>query len=106
MFLFVSSRHHEATHKLITECKSLLKRYFVGVILEVIGVMKLISCELWIFGVDNALLIGFFGGVMNIIPYLEPIIGSIIALTPGITTALASGPIMRYYTETGFQSPF
>ncbi len=49
------------------------------------------SPGLWIFGVENALLIGFFGGIMNIIPYLGPIIGSLIALTLGITTTLASG---------------
>ncbi len=91
LFLFVPLKHHEATHKIIAECKSLLKRYFIGVILEVMGVMTLISCGLWIFGVENALLIGFFGGVMNIIPYLGPIIGTLIALTLGITTTLASG---------------
>jgi predicted PurR-regulated permease PerM len=91
LFLFVPLKHHEATHKIIAECKSLLKRYFIGVILEVIGVMTLISCGLWIFGVENALLIGFFGGVMNIIPYLGPIIGSLIALTLGVTTTLATG---------------
>lgn len=90
-FLFIPFKHHEATHKVIAECKSLLKRYFIGVILEVIGVMTLISCGLWIFGVENALLIGFFGGVMNIIPYLGPIIGTLIALTLGVTTTLASG---------------
>lgn len=90
-FLFIPFKHHEATHKVIAECKSLLKRYFIGVILEVISVMTLISCGLWIFGVENALLIGFFGGVMNIIPYLGPIIGTLIALTLGVTTTLASG---------------
>jgi predicted PurR-regulated permease PerM len=91
LFLFIPLKHHEATHKIIAECKSLLKRYFIGVILEVLGVMTLISCGLWIFGVENALLIGFFGGIMNIIPYLGPIIGSLIALTLGVTTTLASG---------------
>lgn len=91
LFLFIPFKHYETTHKIIAECKSLLKRYFIGVILEVMGVMTLISCGLWIFGVENALLIGFFGGVMNIIPYLGPIIGSLIALTLGITTTLASG---------------
>jgi predicted PurR-regulated permease PerM len=91
LFLLVPLKHHEATHKIVIECKSLLKRYFIGVILEVLGVMTLISCGLWIFGVENALLIGFFGGVMNIIPYLGPIIGSLIALTLGVTTTLASG---------------
>jgi predicted PurR-regulated permease PerM len=61
------------------------------VLLEVLGVMSLIAIGLWIFGIKNALLIGFFGGIMNIIPYLGPIIGSAIGITLGITSTLATG---------------
>jgi predicted PurR-regulated permease PerM len=57
--------------------------------------MAIIAVGLWIFGVENALLIGFFGGLMNIIPYIGPVIGAIIALTLGITATLAAGA----YTE-------
>jgi predicted PurR-regulated permease PerM len=91
LVLLVPEQHHEATHNIIMESKSLLKRYFIGVMLEVLGVMTLIALALWILGVKNALLIGFFGGIMNIIPYLGPIIGTIIAITLGVTTTLATG---------------
>jgi predicted PurR-regulated permease PerM len=91
LLLLVPVKHHRATHEVITVSKSLLKRYFIGVVLEVIGVMSIIAIGLWIFGIDNALLIGFFGGIMNIIPYLGPIIGSVIALTLGVTSTLAFG---------------
>jgi predicted PurR-regulated permease PerM len=60
-------------------------------VLELIGVMSLIATGLWIFGVKNALLIGFFGGIMNIIPYIGPIIGSVIGLLLGVTSTLAAG---------------
>jgi predicted PurR-regulated permease PerM len=91
LILFVPVEHHEATHSIIVESKGLLKRYFIGVLLEVLGVMTLISMALWILGVKNALLIGFFGGIMNIIPYLGPIIGTLIAIMLGVTTTLATG---------------
>jgi predicted PurR-regulated permease PerM len=91
LFLLVPVKHHQATHEVITDSKHLLKRYFIGIILEVFGVMTIIALGLWIFGIENALLIGFFGGIMNIIPYLGPIIGSAIALTLGLTATLASG---------------
>ncbi len=84
-------RHHEATLKVISESKELLMRYFIGVLLEVTGVMAIIAIGLWIFGVENALLIGFFGGIMNIIPYIGPVIGTILGLLLGITSILASG---------------
>ena len=91
LLLFVPEKHHHATRKIIADSKNLLMRYFIGVMLEVIGVMSIIAMGLWIFGVENALLIGFFGGIMNIIPYLGPVIGTTIGITLGITATLASG---------------
>jgi predicted PurR-regulated permease PerM len=91
LFLLVPVKHHQATHDVITDSKNLLKRYFIGVMFEVLGVMSIIAIGLWVFGVDNALLIGFFGGIMNIIPYLGPIIGGAIAITLGVTATLAYG---------------
>ncbi len=91
ILLFVPEKHHSSTRKVISDSKNLLMRYFTGVILEVLGVMSLISLCLWILGVKNALLIGFFGGVMNIIPYLGPVIGSAIGIFLGITSTLAFG---------------
>jgi predicted PurR-regulated permease PerM len=91
LLLLIPVKHHKATCKVIADSKNLLIRYFIGVFLEVLGVMSLIALGLWIFGVKNAILIGFFGGIMNIIPYLGPIIGSVIGITLGITATLASG---------------
>ncbi len=91
LLLVIPEKHHKATRNVIADSKNLLVRYFVGVFLEVIGVMSLITIGLWILGVKNALLIGFFGGIMNIIPYLGPVIGSVIGITLGITGTLAFG---------------
>jgi len=91
LLLFIPEKHHQATKKVITDSKQLLVRYYIGVMLELLGVMTLITLGLLIFGVKNALLIGFFGGLMNIIPYLGPIIGSVIGIILGITSTLAAG---------------
>jgi predicted PurR-regulated permease PerM len=91
LLLFVPTKHHLATRKVVAESKNLLIRYYIGVVLELIGVMSLITIGLLIFGVKNALLIGFFGGIMNIIPYLGPIIGSAIGIILGVTSTLATG---------------
>ena len=91
LLLFVPTKHHLGTRKVVAESKNLLVRYYVGVVLELISVMSLIAIGLWIFGVKNAILIGFFGGIMNIIPYLGPIIGSLIGLVLGVTSTLAAG---------------
>jgi predicted PurR-regulated permease PerM len=91
LLLFIPEKHHESTKKVVAVSKNLLIRYYIGVIAEVIGVMSLIAIGLTIFGVKNALLIGFFGGIMNIIPYLGPVIGSVIGVVLGVTSLLATG---------------
>ncbi len=91
LLLFIPEKHHQATRNVISSSKHLLMRYFIGVMLELFGVMTLITLGLLIFGVENALLIGFFGGIMNIIPYIGPLIGSVLGLMLGVTATLAFG---------------
>lgn len=91
LLLIVPEKHHHATSKVISDSKNLLMRYFIGVLLEITGMMLVITLALVIFGVKNALLIGFFGGIMNIIPYLGPVIGSVIGIVLGATAIVASG---------------
>ena len=91
LLLFIPLKHHDPTRKVIGESKNLLIRYYIGVLLEVLCIMSLIALGLWIFGIKNALLIGFFGGLMNIIPYLGPVIGTAIGIVLGLTSTLSTG---------------
>lgn len=91
LLLFIPEKKHKAAIKVIENSKYLLIRYYLGVLLEVLIVMSLIALGLWIFGIKNALLIGFFAAIMNIIPYIGPIIGGAIGLTLGIISTLSAG---------------
>jgi len=91
LLLFIPEKHHHATRKVVEDSKNLLIRYYLGVLLEVIGVMSLVAIVLKIFGFHNALLIGFFVGLMNIIPYIGPIIGGVIGLILGTISIMAAG---------------
>jgi len=97
--LLIPVDHHDSTNKVLNDSKNLLIRYFIGIFLEIIGVMSLITIGLWILGIKNALLIGFFGGMMNIIPYLGPFIGSVIGISLGITSTLAFGNYGELFPE-------
>ncbi|MBK7028434.1 MAG: AI-2E family transporter [Bacteroidales bacterium] len=90
IFAIVPEKNHEAVQNVIDNSKQLLMRYFVGLLTELLGVMSIITIGLWIFGVKNALLLGFFGGLMNIIPYLGPVIGTLLGLVLGASSTLAS----------------
>lgn len=84
-------KHVKATEKVLKDSKMLLHRYFIGVTIEIFGGMALITLGLLILGVPNALLLGFFGGLMNIIPYVGPILGTAFGLILGLTAAMATG---------------
>jgi predicted PurR-regulated permease PerM len=76
---------------ILSDSRYLLSRYFIGVLIEVTSMMIIISTVLSILGIHNAILIGFIGGLFNIIPYLGPIIGASIGLILGIIYVLAFG---------------
>ncbi|MCF8361140.1 MAG: AI-2E family transporter [Prolixibacteraceae bacterium] len=76
----------------------LLRRYFIGIILEVILVMTLDTVGLTIVGLDfsEAVVIGMFCGLFNVIPYLGPWIGSAV----GVLFGLAININADFMTET------
>lgn len=53
-----------------------LSRYFLGLLIQVIAVSILVFIGLSILGVNNALLIAIFAGIVNLVPYLGPWIGA------------------------------
>jgi predicted PurR-regulated permease PerM len=61
-----------------TKIKSLLSRYFVGLILQVLIIFVLYSVILLIVGVNNAIIIAFFCALLNLVPYLGPVLGFVL----------------------------
>ena len=67
----------------ISDIEHLLSRYFVGLILEMIGVALFNFLGLWLIariGISYALGIAFIAGILNIIPYVGPIIGEVLGV--------------------------
>lgn len=74
------SGYEEKVGIILEKVKSLLTRYFVGVMVEVLLVGSLISLGLYILGVENAIFIGLFAGTLNVVPYIGPVIGAVLGL--------------------------
>jgi len=70
--------------------KKTLSRYFIGLLTQITLITTIVTVTLSLFGVRNALIIGFFAGLINVIPYLGPIIGATFGLIIGITTNLGA----------------
>ena len=76
------------TREAVSITSELLIRYFIGILLQTTIITVFVSVFLTILGVKNALLIGFFAGFMNIIPYLGPIFGASFGLLITISSNL------------------
>lgn len=87
------AKYEQELSNILSDSRRLLTRYAYGVFTEVAIMMTLEVVGLTIFGIPNALLIGFLGGLMNIIPYLGPLIGA----AAGIVLAVLSQLGMGYY---------
>lgn len=79
----------------LNSIQKLLRRYFTGLFFEVLGVSVLVSAGMLVTGLSltQAMLIGLFAGILNIIPYLGPVIGICFGLFIGAVSHLQAGPI-------------
>lgn len=80
----------------LDETAKMLRRYFSGVVLQMIAITILVSITLKLLGFEYALLIGFFAALMNVIPYLGPILGGIF----GIVLTVSSSLDVDFYSDT------
>lgn len=64
----------------IDESATLLIRYFIGIALQVTVITIFMTTVLSFLGFKNALLIGFFAALMNVVPYIGPILGGAFAI--------------------------
>lgn len=74
----VSPRRLPKVRKTLEDIKTLLSRYFVGLFLQLSIIFILLTIVLLIFGVKDALIIAFLCALINLIPYVGPIIGAVV----------------------------
>lgn len=90
----VPDKYEEQTRRAVKSINTLLSRYFVGISLESLFVAALNSIGLiFIAKVDArlAIVVAFASGILNIIPYLGPLIGDILAVLMGLIYHINNG---------------
>lgn len=91
----VPSRYEQQTKQAVDETSRLLIRYFIGILIQVTIITLIVSLSLMLMGVKNALLIGFFAGIMNVIPYIGPLVATAL----GVMITLSSNMELSFYDE-------
>ena len=79
-----------AFRRVLDSIKHLLRRYFVGILLQMTGILTMVTLGMTFIGVGfrHGVVIGIVAALLNIIPYLGPFIGSVLGIILGVATHL------------------
>ena len=92
----LSDNHEEKVLISIQKIRDLLTRYFLGLLLQLFIILVLYLIVFLIFGVENAFIIALLCAILNIIPYIGPLLGMIVASV----LIMLSGLQADFVTET------
>jgi predicted PurR-regulated permease PerM len=88
VMVFVIDKNVKRVEKSILSIKNLLSRYFIGLLVQITVLFIIYTLVLLIFGIPNALTIALVCALLNIIPFLGPIIGSVLIIFLTMTSNL------------------
>jgi predicted PurR-regulated permease PerM len=91
ILLLIPVKYSEQSQNVMNKSKTLMSRYFIGLIINVLVMIISYAVTLSIAGVKGALVIAFFGGIVNIIPYIGPFIAVLTGVVLGVTGVVSMG---------------
>ncbi|MFD0762951.1 AI-2E family transporter [Lutibacter aestuarii] len=80
MYVLVNDKSENKLRKSLKTINHLLSRYFIGLVVQITILFIIYSITLAIFGIENTIVIAFLCALLNLIPYIGPLIGGIIML--------------------------
>tara|TARA_B100001939_G_scaffold338946_1_gene345128 strand:+ start:6789 stop:7868 length:1080 start_codon:yes stop_codon:yes gene_type:complete len=107
VMVFVADKNIKRFEKSIFSIKNLLSRYFIGLLVQITVLFIVYTLVLLIFGIPNAVTIALVCALLNIIPFLGPIIGTVLivflTMTSNLDASFASVTLPKtIYVLIGF----
>ena len=107
LMVFVADKNIKRVEKSIFSIKNLLSRYFIGLLVQIAVLFIVYTLVLLIFGIPNAVTIALVCALLNIIPFLGPIIGTVLivflTMTSNLDASFASVTLPKtIYVLIGF----
>ncbi len=96
-------RYEDNITRALDSVTVLLVRYFTGILAESFIMMVVVSLGLLLFGAnaENAFFTGLIVGVLNVIPYVGPMIGFAIGLFVGLVSPIEGMTLAQTLLATG-----
>lgn len=91
----IPDQHVDKVDAALGQIKNLLTRYFGGILLQITVLTIYLAVGLSFLGTENGLLIGFFAALINVVPYVGFLIGTVF----GLLVTISSHLDMPFYTE-------
>jgi predicted PurR-regulated permease PerM len=85
---FIPTGKETGTKRSFTKIKDLLSRYFVGLILQILILFIIYTVVLLIFGIDTAVVIAFLCALLNLVPYVGPLVSGCLMLLLSMSSNL------------------
>jgi predicted PurR-regulated permease PerM len=82
----VPAKNEKKIVKSLSTIKDLLSRYFIGLIIQISILFTIYAIILLIFDIESAVVIAFLCALLNIIPYIGPLIGGILMILLTMTS--------------------
>jgi len=76
----VNEKSQDKVRTSLKKIKNLLSRYFIGLLFQISILFIIYTITLLIFGIENAFVIAFLCALLNLIPYVGPLIGGFLML--------------------------
>lgn len=91
------AKYEEGIKRAIHSATTLLVRYFIGICIEMFVKLICIALPLYLIGLefDTAVVIGVISAVLNVIPYIGPLIGAMAGCVIAMLSPVPGVPIDR-----------
>jgi predicted PurR-regulated permease PerM len=85
---FVPDKNEIRVKKSIVKIKDLLSRYFVGLIFQILILFVIYTIVLLLVGINNAIVIAFLCALLNLIPYIGPLVSAFLMILLSMSSNL------------------
>ncbi len=90
LLVLVDDNKEEGVKRSGGKIRDLLSRYFIGLVIQISILFVIYTIVLLIFDIENAVVIAFLCALLNLIPYIGPIIGGVLIVLLTMTSNLGA----------------
>ena len=80
IYVVVNDKYESRLRTSFKSINHLLSRYFIGLVFQITILFVIYTTFLFILDIENAIVIAFLCAILNLIPYIGPLIGGILML--------------------------